>query len=198
MKNNRKLLISSLLGISTIFLSGCSGEIFSSEDISVKISFNVWDFLATFAAFVVLVVVAFYFGYKPIKEMIRKRHEYVDGQIKEAENREQETRSLKEEANANLLSSKKEAIKIVEDAKLLANKEKEQIILDAKEEAKLEKEKAKKDIEQEIEASKDKIHKEIVDVALTASEELLGREITDKDNRRLLDDFVKDIESEDK
>ena len=42
------------------------------------------------------------------------------------------------------------------------------------------------------------IHDEIVDVALSASEELLNREVNKDDNKRLLNDFVNDLEKEKK
>ena len=111
---------------------------------------------------------------------------------------EEKSRGLVDEANENLAKSKKEAFEIVEKAKVDANKEKEQIIEEAKLEAKEEKQKAREEIAQEIEANKEQIRKEIVDVALTASSELLGREVNDKDNKRLLDDFVNDLEKGDK
>ena len=44
----------------------------------------------------------------------------------------------------------------------------------------------------ELEAQ-DKIRKEIVSVALDASKELLGREVSSKDNNRLLEEFIEDV-----
>ena len=44
----------------------------------------------------------------------------------------------------------------------------------------------------EVEA-KDQIRKEMVSVALDASKELLGREVTSEDNNRLLEEFIEDI-----
>ena len=198
MKRKHLLIVTTLF--TSILLSGCKDadgnpiSPFNTDDFTSRISFNVWDFLAVFLAFVVLLLVVFYFGYKPLKKAIKDRHDYVEGNIRTAEEREEKSRNLVDEANENLAQSKKEALEIVEKAKVDANKEKEQIIEEAKLEAKEEKEKAREEIAQEIEANKEQIRKEIVDVALTASEELLGREVNDKDNKRLLDDFVNDLE----
>lgn len=178
-----------------IVLSGCDHFEDMTEVTSRIVDFNIWDFLMTFTAFIVLLLIVFYLGYKPVKEAIQKRKEYVENNIKVAEDRELKSRTLVDEATSTLETSKKEALKIVEDSKEVALKEKEKILLEAKEEAKLEKEKAKQEIIQEIEAQKDLIHKEIVDVALTASEELLSREVTSEDNKRLLDDFISDLEN---
>lgn len=187
-----------LIILSSIVLSGCSGSPFNSEDFTSRIFFNLWDFLAVFAAFIILILVAFFFAYKPIKKFIKNRGDYVEGKISEAEQREEKSRSLISEGEHFVSSSKKEAKQIIEKAQIDAKSQKEQILLEARQEATKEKEKARKEIELEIEANKKAIHDEIVDVAITASEELLSREVSDKDNKRFLDDFVSDLSKDKK
>lgn len=193
MKNKGKIIL--LILLSTFSLTSCDGVPFSSEDFTSRISFNVWDFLATFLAFVVLVLVAFFFGYKPIKEYVRKRGEYVEGKIKTAEERELKSQGLVKEAEENLAISKKSAILIVEKAREDANKQKAEILEQAKQEAKEEKIKAEQEIAQEIESTKDEIHREIVQVAMDASKKVLGREVNSKDNEKLVNDFINDLET---
>lgn len=194
MKNKGKIIF--ILLLSTFALTSCDGSPFTSDDFVKKIFPNVWDFLATLLAFIVLVLVAFWFGYKPIKEYIKKRGEYVEGKIKTAEDRETKSRGLVSEAETKLAESKKSAVLIVEKAREDANKQKAEIIEQAKQEAKQVKEKAEQEIAQEIESSKDDIHREIVSVALDASKKVLEREVTSEDNARLVDDFVKNLNKE--
>ena len=58
--------------------------------------------------------------------------------------------------------------------------------------------KMKSDAEHDIEQSKkealEDIHDEIVSVALMASSEVLKREINEKDNARIVEDFIKEME----
>ena len=187
-----------LIIISTLGLASCNSSPFNAEDFTSRIFFNLWDFLAVFLAFVILLVVAFFIGYKPIKKFMKNRADYVENKISEAETREEKSRSLINEGNEYVSSSKKEANRIIEQAKDDANKQKDEIIEQAKVMAENEKEKARAEIALEIEANKQMIHDEIVDVALSASEELLNREVNKKDNKRLLDDFVNDLEKEKK
>ncbi len=183
-----------LIILSTCVLTGCGSEPFTSEDFIKKIFPNVWDFLAVFAAFVILVLIAFFVAYKPIKKFIKNRADYVEDKINEAETREEKSRSLVKEGEHYVSSSKMEAKQIIEQARVDASKQKEEILESARQEAEQEKQKARTEIALEIEANKKVIHDEIVDVALSASEELLNREVSDKDNKRFLDDFVKDLE----
>lgn len=181
-----------------LLLSSCSGSPFSSEDFTSRIFFNLWDFIIVFAAFIVLVLVAFFFAYKPIKAYMKKRADYVEDKIKSADENLEKSRKNVLESEKTLRESKKNSIEIISNARNDATKVKEEIIAEAKIEANKEKQKAKEEIAQEIEANKDALHKEIVDVALKASEELLSREVNDEDNKRLLDDFVNDLSKEEK
>ena len=53
---------------------------------------------------------------------------------------------------------------------------------------------AQKDIEQSTLDAKDAIRKEMVNLALSASSEILKREINEKDNARLAEEFIRSIE----
>lgn len=174
--------------------SACEGKPFEQEDFLHYLFPNPWDALAIFLAFIVLLLAVFYFAYKPVKKLLKQRKEYVDGKIKNAEQRELDAKVKVEEAEKKIADSRKEAMDIVEQAKVDANKEREQIKAQAKLEADQEIERAKQSIAQEIEASKDEVHKEIVSVALDASKKVLSREVNSKDNEKLIDDFIKDLD----
>lgn len=195
---NKKVLKLSIILMMSFLMSGCSDVPLDSSQFLERISFNLWDFLAVFASFIVLVLIGFFFAYKPVKEYIKKRGDYIEGNIKKAEERELKTRNIISQAEENVKNSQKEALLIIEKAKDDALKEKEQIIEQAKDEAQKQIEKAQIDIASEIEKSKDDIHKEIVDVALSASSKILGRSLNDEDNKRLIDDFVNDLNKDKK
>lgn len=190
MKRASKFLPLTLL---VTVLASCDGAI-SKDDFITKLFPNVWDALATFLAFVILLLVAFYFGYKPVKKLIKKRGDYVEGKIKEADDKEKQANEKLLEAETKVKQSNVEAMAIVEKAKEDALVEKERIALEAKKAREEEVKKAKEEIAQEIEASKDEVHKEIVSVALDASKKVLSREVNSKDNEKLIDDFIKDLD----
>lgn len=174
------------------FLAGCNTV--SKDDFISKLFPNVWDALATFLAFIILLLVAFYFGYKPVKKLIKKRGDYVENKIKDADEKEKQATEKLEQAETRIKESNVEAMEIVEKAKEDALLEKQRIALEAKKAREEEVKKAKEEIAQEIEASKDEVHKEIVQVALDASSKILSREVNAKDNEKLVDDFLKDLD----
>ena len=190
MKRASKFL--GLILLASPLLVACQGDV-NKENFLTKLFPNVWDALATFLAFIVLLLVAFYFAYKPVKKLIKKRGDYVEGKIKDADEKEKEANEKLLQADQKIKDSNVEAIAIIEKAQEDALLEKERIALEAKKAREEEVKKAKEQIAQEIEASKDEVHKEIVSVALDASKKVLSREVNSKDNEKLIDDFIKDL-----
>lgn len=168
-------------------------DVITKESFVDKLFPNPWDALAVFLAFVVLLIVVFYFAYKPLKKLIQKRADYVDGKLRHAEQSEKEALEKVEEAKSNVKKSQQEALAIVETAKEDAEKERARIRQKAKEDADQEFLRAKQEIEQEIEKSKDEIHSQIVDVAFDASKKVLSREVKDQDNEKLINQFIDDL-----
>jgi F-type H+-transporting ATPase subunit b len=182
-----------LLGTSIVASTSLAGCDVSIGDLTEKLFPNPWDALAVFLAFVVLLIAVFYFAYKPVKKLLKERGDYVEGKIKTAEEREEKSQQLLDEANEEVKAKRIEAMGIVEKAKEDAQEERTAILEKAKEEKAEEIRRTKEEIAQEIEASKDEIHREIVSVAIDASSKVLEREVNSKDNEKLIDNFIDDL-----
>lgn len=154
-----------------------------------------WPFLIQLLAFLILFVAVFFLAYKPVKNFLKKRNDYVKHNIDESRKNEQLSLDKLKAADENLNKSYQEARVIINNAKEDALKEREAIIALAKEDAKKEKLKAQEDIKLAIKKSEDEIHKEMVDIALLASEKILEREVNKKDNTRRVNEFIKDLQN---
>lgn len=192
-KKNKGLLKILLLLPSSLFLSSCDlSEYFNiSDSVADKIFPNVWDFLVQFIAFIIMIILIFIFAYKPIKKYIEKRQELMDKEVKD-------TFKNKKESEENLLNSKKEvalahqkASKIIEDSIKEANEEKDKILVSANLEATKKIEEANVQIERNQKAAEKDLKNEISDVAIKMSSKILEREVNDSDNKKIIDDFVK-------
>lgn len=178
-----------------VLLASCDGEApVDQESFLAKLFPNPWDALAVFLAFVILLLVVFFFAYKPVKNLIKKRGDYVEGKIKNAEEKEKNAELKVKASEERIKDSEKEAMEIIEKAKVDAQKERAEIKEQAKLDADKEVIRAKEQIEQEIEKSKDQIHEEIVSVAVQVSSKVLEREVSKKDNEKLIDDFIDELE----
>ena len=122
--------------------------------------------------------------------MLAKRADHIQQEIDQAE--EQHAKAVQETKDAKKLlnDSKAEASAIIENATKQGEIKYAQMMEDAKEEVKDMKLAAEKDIEEAKKDALKDIRNEMVSVALTASKEILKREVDEKDNARLAEDFI--------
>ena len=141
---------------------------------------------------VIFIIVAV-FLFKPVRELLKKRQDYIENQIKESEEANLKAQEREEISRSIIDEAKKESLVILEEAKKQAEDLKEKKYQETDEEIRNLKLQAELDIEREKEAAQEEIKKQIIDVAILASETVLNREVNHDDNSRLVDDFIKDI-----
>ena len=182
---------------SVFLLTSCTIDL-SSDDFTSKLIPNWVSFVAQLGALVVLILVVIIFGYKPIKNIITKRQDYIEQNILDAEKAKATWQENEKKSEETVLASNRTAANIVAEAKETAQKERAKILEDAALEVEKMKLEAENDIARmELEAQEE-IRKEMVSIALDASKELLGREINSKDNTRLIEEFIDEVKKENK
>lgn len=168
---------------------------FSDNEFLEKLFPNFWDFIVQLAAFVVLLVIVFFLGYKPVKKLLKARHDYVEHNLRDSEDAKAIAERNAKISAQNIETSKKEAVQIVSSAQVEANKESDAILAKAREDAMIERQKADRDILDAEKKAREDTRKQIVDVAIEASSQVLGREVDKRDNARLLDEFMEGLDS---
>ena len=178
-------------------LTGCTIDL-TSDDFTSKLIPNWVSFVTQLGALVVLIAVVLIFGYKPIKKIITKRQDYIEQNIQDAEKAKATWQENERKSEETVLASNRTAANIVAEAKESAQKEKAKIL----EETALEVEKMKLDAENDIARmtldAQEEIRKEMVSIALEASKEVLGREVSSRDNTRLIEEFIDEVKKENK
>ena len=153
------------------------------------------SFVVQVSALVIMVIVVLFVAYKPVKKMLTKRADYVENNIRESETAKAEAMKNATASQEVLIASKKEAAEIVAEAKATAINNQKEMIEQTQLEINNMKEQARVDIESSKQEAREEIRKEMVSVALAASEEVLKREVNKKDNARVVEDFIKDLDN---
>ena len=169
-----------------------------SNQIEAKLFPNIWAFLVQFIAFIIVALLVIKLGYKPVRKYLDKRRELLDNEVNEAKKLNADAKENFLKSEKALAETKKGATSIIEDAKKEANAKKEEILNEAFFEASKTKEKALLDIEKAKESAKKQLQDEIINVALDASSKILKREVNEKDNKRIINQFVDDLENDKK
>ncbi len=192
-----KLFIGLVTGLAAmVTLSGCDTTEAAAEIAKIKEKLiPSWTSLVVqFGALVILIFIVIFCAYKPVKKMVKKRQDYIENNIRDSEVSKAVALKAEKQSSEIVLESKKQAAQIIEEAQNAAKKDRENLL----NEARLEVTKMKSDAEMDIERSKqealDEIHAEMVDVALAASSEILKREVNKKDNARLTEEFIENLD----
>jgi len=140
--------------------------------------------------FFVLLAMLYKFAFNPVNAMLEQRANTIESSIKHAEELRVEVDQLRKEAQANLSESRKEAQEIVARATKAAEDAKAEIAVQAKEEAAALKAKAQAEIASATEAAKLELRNTAATLAMMAAEKVLGRVITEEDNKKMVKEFV--------
>ena len=164
------------------------GETISS--IGEKLIPNWISFVVQFLSFLILLLAVFFLAYKPVKRILKKRADHIEDEINQAEEKNAQAAASVNEAKELVSSSKVKASEIIKNAESQGQERYDAIILEAKQEVAEMKKAAEEDIERaKVDAVQD-IRSEMVNVALSASKEILKREVDKKDNVKLAEDFI--------
>ena len=182
-----------------VLLTGCdvSGEL-NSDTFLGKLIPNWVSFVVQLAALLVLILVVVIFAYKPVKKIIKKRQDYIESNIKEAEESKAVWKENELKSKETVLASDRTAANIVAEAKANAVIERNKILEDTAFEVEKMKIEAENDITRMEKEAEESIRKEMVSIALDASKELLSREVDSKDNTRLIEEFIEEVKKEEK
>ncbi|MDD4532260.1 MAG: F0F1 ATP synthase subunit B [Bacilli bacterium] len=169
-----------------------------SFDIGEKLVPNLWEFITQLLAFLIMVLIVYKLAYKPVRKFLKSRNAFIKGNLESAQKQNISANQANEKAQKNLNQSRKEAINIVMDAKRQAEEEKGQVIEETKREIAQKRIEAEKDIENQKQKAMEEVHDKIVDIALSASSNLLSREVSSSDNKKLVSQFVDDMQQDNK
>lgn len=169
------------------------------QEIIDKLFPSGWQpFVVQILAVLVLVLLFFFFLFKPVRKILKARQDHIEENIRSAEEKNHNADAFLVQAHDEIKTAKVNAQKILLEAEKDAAKVKEVAMVKTEEEIKEMKIRAEKDIEESKKKAQADIKNEIIDVAFLASEKLLSREITKKDNEKIVDDFINKLQEEDK
>lgn len=151
---------------------------------------NTGDIIATLVVFIVLMLLLKKFAWGPLMGVMQEREDLIAGEIETAEKSRQESKKLLEEQRNLLKEARTQAQQIVENAKKQGEVSREDIISNARAEAGRIKESAVQEIANEREQALSQVREEVVALSMLAASRVLGKEISEEDNRQLINETI--------
>ena len=160
------------------------------------ITLDGWTFLAQICNLMIQLVIFKKFLLKPIKQVIADRKAKADSEIADAQKLRTEAEAMKAEYEQNLQNARTEANQIVAAAQKTATARSEEIVGEARAQAAALKQKAEADIAQERKKAVNEVKDEIGGIAMEIASKVVEREISEKDHKDLIDEFIKNVIAE--
>ncbi len=160
------------------------------------ISINIWQTLISLANLLIMFLLVKKFLYKPVKNMLEKRQETIDGKYSEAEEARNKALLDKKSYEEKLSGAKKEADSLIQSAVDIAHSREDEILSEAKLKADGIIRQAQQNAELETKKAEKAIKDEIVKVGTVIAEKMLGREVDVNDHKQMIDSFIEEIGGE--
>ncbi len=143
--------------------------------------------------FLVILFILYKFGYGPVIKFLDDRSEEIANNIATAERNRAESEALLKEYREKIASAREEAQDIVARATKAAEEQRSAILSQARDEAAALLERARQEIQRERDEAIFALRREVSELAIMAAEKILGRNLNQEDNRRMVDDFLKEV-----
>ena len=157
------------------------------------ITLDGWTFLAQICNLMIQLVIFKKFLLKPIRQVIADRKAKADSEIADAQKLRTEAEAMKAEYEQNLQNARTKANQIVAAAQKTATARSEEIVGEARAQAAALKQKAEADIAQERKKAVNEVKDEIGGIAMEIASKVVEREISEKDHKDLIDEFIKNV-----
>ena len=157
------------------------------------ITLDGWTFLAQICNLMIQLVIFKKLLLNPVKKVIAERKAKADSQIADAQKLRTEAEAMKAEYEQNLQNARNEANQIVASAQKTAAARSEELLGEARAQAAALKQKAEADIAQERKKAVNEVKDEIGGIAMEIASKVVEREISEKDHKDLIDEFIKNM-----
>lgn len=160
------------------------------------ISVNLWQILISLCNLVIIFLVVKHFLYQPVRKMLKKRQETLDGEYAAAALSRQQADASRAHWKEKMADADAKSQEILQRANELAARRSDAIVADAKEKAENLMQQAEAEAAGMQRKARAEIRRDIVEVSAAMTEQLLQRELTEKDQAKLVDSFIAQIDRE--
>jgi len=136
--------------------------------------------------------------YKPFKKYEQNQKEYIENNIRESEINRIKSNNDANNAEQLLETAKMKSENIINDAKIKSLNVSEKIISNANDEAHRIISNARIEIRKDRLKMQEDAREEIIEIAFLAAEKIIKKSVDNNDNRKIVKEFINQVQSKDK
>ncbi len=151
-----------------------------------ELGINIPSLLVFLVNFAILLVILYFFAYKPILKMLDQRSERIRESLEAAEQAKQQAAESEARTQEHLQEARREGQKLLEQARALAEKFREDEMAKAREEAEAFIARARQEIQQERDGAVEEVKRHFAVLAIQAAERVIGQSLDARSHRELI------------
>jgi F-type H+-transporting ATPase subunit b len=151
---------------------------------------NLFQVIVAAANFVVFLALMWTFAFRPISKLLSDRQARIEQGLKDAEQAKRDRETAEQERLATLAEAHRESNDILARAQKVAQETRDADIAATREELERMRVRATDDIAAEKQRALAELRSEVADLALQAAGRVVGETMTDKRQRRLVEEFL--------
>ena len=146
--------------------------------------------------FLILAAILRAVAYKPVARLLQQRSASIKNSIDKAEADKKAAAETLAEYKNQLAEANRKAQAIVDKAELTARQEREALVAETKKEIDKMKQNAQEEIQNERNRAFEQMKAEIVSLSLAAAEKIVAKNLSTKDNDKLVNDFISNLDED--
>ena len=170
--------------------TGAGQEVVRLAAEEAKFQVNLFQVIIAAANFLVFLVIIWTFAFKPVSAMLTDRKSRIEQGLKDAEQARRDRENAEAERVATLGEARREANEILARAQKVAQETRDADIVATKDELERLRVRAAAEIEAEKVRAIADVRAEVADLALLAAGKVVGETMSDKRQRRLVEEFL--------
>ena len=136
------------------------------------------------------------YAFGPVQAMIDRRRDTIREALDEADKAREEARALRESVKAEREDAKAEREELLEETRRQAQEQARRARDEAAEDLQRRLEENQKAVEAENRKFREEIRRDVVELTLLASEKVTRKTLDEKDQRRLIDETIDELDAE--
>lgn len=157
--------------------------------LSVNPGLIIWQI----AIFIILLFILKKVAWKPLLAALHSREQGIQNSLDHAEKLQKEAEQLIEQNKKNLADANVQSMKIINDAKEIANKMRDELMAKAQEDSRKIVEQAREEIKQEKESAMADLRNEVSDLAIKSAEKIIKDTLDENKQRKIVNEFISQI-----
>jgi F-type H+-transporting ATPase subunit b len=146
--------------------------------------------LAQIAAFVILLVILYFFAYKPVLKMLDERARKIKDSMDEVQKVKEQATQTEEEFKKKIDAASKEGQEVISKAMRTGEEARKRAQEEAKMEAQGLVEKARVEIQRERNEAIGELRQEFADLTIVAAEKVIGKSLDKETHRQIIDQVL--------